>query len=103
MPTPRAPVLLLALAPAAALARAEDVPRVTPAQCEAQVRREPAALDAYQCFWLLARQGHAHEAETRLAALLARDPHNDRARFFLARVAGDSGRDEAEPMYRQAA
>lgn len=102
MPTPRAPVLLLALAQAA-LARAEDVPRVTPAQCEAQVRRAPASLDAYQCFWLLARQGHAHEAETRLFALLARDPHNQHARFFLARIAGDSGRDEAEPMYRQAA
>jgi CHAT domain-containing protein len=101
MPTARAPVVLLVLA-AAAPARAEEPPRVTPAECEVRVQREPASLEAYRCFWLLARQGRAGEAEARLGALLARDPRNDRARFFLARIAGDAGRDAAEPMYRQA-
>lgn len=70
--------------------------------CEAAVREHPAALESYRCFWLLARQNRAAEAERALRSRLLRDPANHRARLYLARLGGDQGRDWAEPMYREA-
>jgi CHAT domain-containing protein len=83
-------------------ARGQEPSVVTGPSCDARVRAEPQALESYRCFWLLARQNKAEEAERRLGAQLLRDPSNHRARLYLARIAGDQGRDWAEPLYREA-
>ncbi len=83
----------------AGTSRAEPL---TGEDCEARVRAEPRSLSSYHCFWLLGRQNKAEQAERRLLALLLREPSNQRARLYLARIAGDQGRDWAETAYREA-
>jgi CHAT domain-containing protein len=92
-------LLLLALQGAPA---ADAPPALTGEVCEARHRERPADLESYRCFWLLARQNRAGEAEQRLRQLLFREPANQGARLYLARIGGDQGRDWAEPLYREA-
>jgi CHAT domain-containing protein/tetratricopeptide (TPR) repeat protein len=98
--------LLLALHAAPALpalpALRDAPPALTGEVCEARYRERPADLESYRCFWLLARQNRAEEAERRLRHLLLREPANPRARLYLARIGGDQGRDWAETMYGEA-
>jgi CHAT domain-containing protein len=96
------PLLFLGVLLALGAAPAGSSPLVAGEECEARVRDAPESLESYRCFWLLARQNKADEAERRLRALLLRAPANHRARLFLARIGGDLGRDWAEPLFREA-
>lgn len=97
----RAPLVLFAFSMPAFLLGA--APPRSLADCEARVRERPEDLGAYRCFWIVARQNHQEEAKRSLERLLWRDPLNQRARLYLARIEADQGRDSAETLYHAAA
>jgi CHAT domain-containing protein len=71
--------------------------------CEEEVRRNPATAGSYRCFAAVARRTNQWDRVVRrLDAILAFDPENQIARWFLARFEADQGRDRAEQLYRTA-
>jgi CHAT domain-containing protein len=69
------------------------------APCEPLLTSEATATEGYACLWIQARQGQADAVARRLEGHLD-DP---RARFLLARIESDRGRDAAERLYGEAA
>ena len=96
-----AALLVLAAICDGSLAQAQTAP-TSVTDCDRRARHEPALLESYRCYWLMARQNRAQEGASRLAAMLDADPRNHRARLYLARIEGDRGNDAAESLFRDA-
>lgn len=98
-PEAAARALLVLLSLAAPLAAATPDPF---AECAAAVWASSGSVDAYRCYWVQSRQNRAAEARRHLERILAAEPANYAARLYLARIHGDQGHDEAEPLYARA-
>ena len=72
--------------------------------CHRLVQEGPENLEAYRCFWLVARSSGGWQAsETALRQLLRENPDNPRAMLFLGSVLADQGRPEARSQFLKAA
>jgi len=72
--------------------------------CHRLVREEPENLEAYRCFWMVARSSGGWQAsENALRQLLRESPDNPRAMLFLGSVLADQGRPEARSHFLNAA
>lgn len=71
------------------------------ATCDDRVARQPRSLDAWRCYLRWGRRGTAEgdAARRRLEAALAFDRENHAARFALASVEADQGRERADELY----
>ncbi len=68
------------------------------------VRRYPDDLEAYRCFWAVARRtGVWDEAVAALQGLRAADPGDPRPLLYLAAIRVDQGDPEGRVLYQQAA
>jgi CHAT domain-containing protein/tetratricopeptide (TPR) repeat protein len=72
--------------------------------CDAVVRERPDDLDAYRCYWIVARRDGSWDAAfERVEALWKADPEEPRVLFVLGGMAADRGQERAEDLYRRAA
>ncbi|MCD4748395.1 MAG: CHAT domain-containing protein [Thermoanaerobaculales bacterium] len=74
------------------------------ADCRELVRQHPNALEAYRCYWMIARQRNLWEpAIGGLEAILVDDPGQPRALLYLGMISSDRGEPRAEKLLMRAA
>ena len=74
------------------------------ADCRELVRQRPDEIEAYRCFWMIARQRNLWEqAIEGLDAILINDPGQPRALLYLGMISIDRGEPRAEDLLMRAA
>jgi len=74
------------------------------ADCRELVRQHPDALEAYRCYWMIARQRNLWEpAIEGLETILVDDPGQPRALLYLGMISSDRGEPRAEDLLMRAA
>lgn len=97
-------VWCLALALGNGAVEGAGVPLTDLDTCDALVRDRSEDLDAYRCYWIVARRDVVwDDAFARVESLLEVDPDNPRVLFVLGGMAADRGQDRAERLFREAA
>ena len=99
---------VFALAAVGSAGAAAASPPFTPpsiATCDTSVASQPRSLDAWRCYLRWARRGvaEADAGRGRLESALALDHQNHPARFALASIEADQGRERAAELYLAAA
>lgn len=76
----------------------------TVADCRALIAEHPDNLDAYRCFWVVARRyNHWRESIDELEALLDEQPGQPRALLYLGMIFADRGEAGVDDCLRRAA
>jgi len=94
----------LALVPGNGAVMGAEVALTDLDRCDALVRDRSDDLDAYRCYWIVARRDVVwDDAFARVESLREADPENPRVLFVLGGMAADRGQDRAESLFREAA